>query len=130
MIAQVGIALLGVTAIWLSQSQRHSHRKYACLFGLASQPFWFWSAVEAGQWGVFVLCCFYTLAWAQGVKNNWFDTIKTLRWEFAFARQMMRRTNLTFSDAWACAESWVDSYGTDDFTGEEAADEELSCWKD
>lgn len=71
MIAQLGIALLGVTAIWLSQSADQQRRKFACLFGLAGQPFWFWSAISAEQWGIFVLCCFYTVAWARGVKTNW-----------------------------------------------------------
>ena len=74
MIAQIGIALLGVTAIWLSQSADHKRRKFACLFGLAGQPFWFWSAVAAEQWGIFILCFFYTVAWARGVKTNWLSS--------------------------------------------------------
>jgi len=73
MMAQLGIALLGVTAIWLSQSRNQQMRRYACLFGLAGQPFWFWSAISANQWGIFVLCCFYTVAWGRGVKSNWID---------------------------------------------------------
>ena len=71
MIAQIFIALLGVTAIWLSQDANPARRRFACLFGLAGQPFWFWSAISAEQWGIFVLCCFYTVAWARGVKSNW-----------------------------------------------------------
>ena len=71
MIAQFAIALLGVTAIFLSQSGNHQQRKFACLFGLAGQPFWFWSAIIAEQWGIVLLCCFYTVAWARGVKSNW-----------------------------------------------------------
>lgn len=71
MIAQVFIALLGVTAIWLSQSKAQHTRKFACLFGLAGQPFWFWSAISAQQWGIVLLCCFYTVAWARGVYTNW-----------------------------------------------------------
>ena len=71
MIAQIFIALLGVTAIWLSQDVNPARRRFACLFGLAGQPFWFWSAISAEQWGFFVLCCFYTVAWARGVKSNW-----------------------------------------------------------
>lgn len=71
MIEQFGIALFGVTAIFLSQAKSAEQRKYACLFGLAGQPFWFWTAIKADQWGVLLLCCFYTVAWARGVKNNW-----------------------------------------------------------
>lgn len=73
MIAQFAIALFGVTAIFLSQSSDAKQRKFACLFGLISQPFWFWSAISAEQWGIFMLCCFYTVAWARGVKTNWLE---------------------------------------------------------
>lgn len=71
MIAQIAIALTGVTAIWLSQSQSAQARRFACLFGLAGQPFWFYSAWQAEQWGIFVLCILYTVSWARGVKTNW-----------------------------------------------------------
>jgi hypothetical protein len=73
MIEQIAIALFGVTAIFLSQSSDAGQRKYACVFGLIGQPFWFWSAINAEQWGIFVLCCFYTVAWARGVKSNWLE---------------------------------------------------------
>lgn len=72
MIAQIGIALFGVVAIWLSQATSESQRKYACLFGLCSQPFWFWSAYSAEQWGIFVLCVLYTVSWLRGLKQYWF----------------------------------------------------------
>lgn len=71
MISQLGIALLGVTAIFLSQSANKSHQKYACLFGLAGQPFWFYATITAQQWGMVALCCFYSVAWARGVKTHW-----------------------------------------------------------
>ncbi len=72
-IEQAGIALLGVTAIWLSQDGNPSRRRYACLFGLAGQPFWFYAAWSAQQWGVFLLCILYTWAWYKGVRNHWFS---------------------------------------------------------
>jgi len=68
---QIAIALTGVIAIWLSQDERESWRKYACLFGLVGQPFWFYSTYTAEQWGIFVLCIFYTFAWLKGFRNNW-----------------------------------------------------------
>ena len=70
MISQIFIALTGVIAIYLSQSSGDKV-KYACLFGLASQPFWFYSAYIANQWGIFILCIFYTFAWMKGVKTHW-----------------------------------------------------------
>lgn len=68
---QIGIAITGVVAIWLSQDKRDSWRRYACLFGLVGQPFWFYSAYSTEQWGIFILCIFYTWAWLKGVRNNW-----------------------------------------------------------
>ena len=73
LIGQAAIAFTGVTAIWLTQSKSPKARRFACLFGLAGQPFWFWSAISAEQWGIVTLCCFYTVAWARGVKTNWLD---------------------------------------------------------
>lgn len=73
MVAQIMIAALGVIAIWLSQSKRQVVRRYACLFGMAGQPFWFWSSISAEQWGIVLLSFFYTIAWAKGIKTNWID---------------------------------------------------------
>jgi hypothetical protein len=71
---QIAIAFTGVTAIWLSQSKNADWRRYACLFGLFGQPFWFYAAISAEQWGIVVLCCLYTVSWARGVLNNWIRT--------------------------------------------------------
>lgn len=71
MISQIFIALFGVTAIALSQSQLEQRRKWAPIFGLIGQPFWFYSAWETKQWGIFFLCFLYTLAWGKGFWNSW-----------------------------------------------------------
>ena len=68
---QIAIALTGAVAVWLSQDKRDTWRKWACIFGLIGQPFWFYSAWQAGQWGIFALCFLYTYSWARGFKNNW-----------------------------------------------------------
>ena len=70
-IDQIGIAVCGVTAIFLTQSSHERLRRYACLFGIAGQPFWFWSAISAQQWGIAALCCLYTFAWGKGVWTHW-----------------------------------------------------------
>lgn len=70
-IEQFGIALFGVTAIWLSQDSRPSVSKWACIFGLIGQPFWFYATWQAEQWGMFALCFLYSLAWGKGFKTNW-----------------------------------------------------------
>ena len=74
---QIAIALTGVIAIWLSQQEkRNDWKKYACLFGMAGQPFWFYTAYVNEQWGILVLCLFYTYAWWTGIKNNWLSPLQ------------------------------------------------------
>ena len=68
---QIAIAFTGVIAIWLTQQSKNALKRYACLFGLAGQPFWFYSAYNAEQWGILVLCFFYTYSWFVGFYNNW-----------------------------------------------------------
>lgn len=68
---QIGIALTGAIAIFLSQDRRESVRKWACIFGIAGQPFWFLATYRAGQWGMFALCFVYLASWMRGFKNNW-----------------------------------------------------------
>jgi len=70
---QIFIAFTGVTAIWLTQQKKEEWKKYACLFGLAGQPFWFYSAYTSESWGIFTLVLFYTYFWLLGVKNNWLN---------------------------------------------------------
>ena len=71
MIEQVMIGLTGVVAIWITQQGNLNIKKYACLFGIAGQPFWFYSAYQSEQWGIFILCMFYSYSWCVGVNNNW-----------------------------------------------------------
>jgi len=74
---QIAIALTGVVAIWLSQDERKSFRRYSSVFGLVGQPFWFYSAYMAEQWGIFILCFFYTYAWFKGFKTHWINKTDT-----------------------------------------------------
>lgn len=71
MIDQLGIACTGVVAIFLTQSKSERARSYACLFGMAGQPFWIYAAVDARQWGILFLNLFYMFAWAKGVWLHW-----------------------------------------------------------
>jgi hypothetical protein len=68
---QIGIAVFGVTAIFLSQAADEKHRRWACIFGIAGQPFWFYTAIVNQQWGVFALCFLYSWAWFKGVRTYW-----------------------------------------------------------
>jgi hypothetical protein len=71
MIDQIAIGLCGVTAVFLSQDKRESVRRYACLFGLASQPFWFWTTWHAHQYGIFSLSFLYAFSWVRGFYAHW-----------------------------------------------------------
>ncbi len=71
MIDQIGIALTGVCAVFLTQSSLANRRRWACIFGMIGQPFWFWAAIEARQPGVIFVCVLYTAAWAKGLWVHW-----------------------------------------------------------
>lgn len=68
---QVGIALCGVTAIFLSQDVRAERRRWSSVFGLSGQPFWFIETYNHQQWIVLGLCTLYTWSWARGFWNYW-----------------------------------------------------------
>ncbi len=65
-IPQLGITFTSATAVLLTQSTMPKRRKIACLFGLAGEPFWVWSTVEAHQWGILALVALYTFLWGKG----------------------------------------------------------------
>jgi len=71
MIEQIGIAACGVTAVFCSQDSRESVRRWACVFGLAGQPFWFYATFVAEQWGIFALSFLYAYSWLRGVRTYW-----------------------------------------------------------
>lgn len=71
MMAQISIGLLGVVAAFLSQDELAARRRYACLFGLAAQPFWFYATWKAQQYGIFALSFFYAASWLRGFINHW-----------------------------------------------------------
>ena len=68
---QILIAFTGVIAMFLTQQSNEGVKKFACLFGIAGQPFWFYSAYTNEQWGILMLCMFYSYSWCLGVYYNW-----------------------------------------------------------
>jgi hypothetical protein len=74
---QVGILATGVIAVWLTQHTRESWRRWACIFGLLGQPFWFFAAWKAEQWGILAISTLYTYAWARGIWTYWLASERT-----------------------------------------------------
>ena len=72
LLAQVGIGLPGLTAVYLTQQPRAHLRRYACLFGMLSQPFWFLTTIPNEQWGVVALNVVYTALWGRSIYRLWF----------------------------------------------------------
>jgi len=68
---QFFILITGVAAVFLTQQSEEEWKRYACLFGMAGQPFWFYFAYEAEAWGIFGNSILYTYCWGLGIKNNW-----------------------------------------------------------
>ena len=74
---QLGILVTGVIAVWLTQHKRESWRRWACIFGLLAQPFWFYAAWKAEQWGILAISTLYTYAWARGIWTHWLASERT-----------------------------------------------------
>jgi len=77
---QIGITFSGIIAIWLTQDKRATWRRWACIFGMLAQPFWFYAAWKAEQWGIFAMCTLYTYAWTRGLWIHWLGPYCQLRW--------------------------------------------------
>lgn len=70
-IDQIAIALFGAFAAWCSQERRESWRRWACIFGMLGQPFWFYASWKASQWGIFAVSVLYGAAWLRGLWVYW-----------------------------------------------------------
>jgi len=73
MIAQAFIGIFGMASIWLANDPRTNVRRWACIAGLAAQPFWIYATWQAGQWGIFALTFVYAAGWARGLKHQWIE---------------------------------------------------------
>lgn len=71
LIAQIVIAICGLSSVYLSQDARPAWRRWACIFGLCAQPAWLYATVAAEQWGIVCLVFVYTWGWYRGFRNFW-----------------------------------------------------------
>lgn len=71
MIEQVFIAVTELIAVGLLQAKTRQYRKWAAIFGLLGQPFWFYTSFQQEQWGVFLVCFCFLALWIKSLKDNW-----------------------------------------------------------
>lgn len=71
MLDQVVIGVCGIGSVWLSQSPSFSSRRWAPILGLAAQPFWLHTSLQAEQWGIVMLSFVYAAGWLRGLHTYW-----------------------------------------------------------
>lgn len=70
-LAQLAIALTCMSSIFLVNDPRPKVQRYACICGLISEPFWFYTTFVHHQWGIFAAAFVYTFSWGRGFYNQW-----------------------------------------------------------
>jgi hypothetical protein len=70
-ISQIAIPCMSLPAMWLANDHRPEVRKWGCVLGMLSEPFWFYTTIVNHQWGIFFAAFFYTYAWVRGFYNQW-----------------------------------------------------------
>jgi hypothetical protein len=74
-IAQALIALTSLLAVWMV-TRNEPWSKWGYVVGLVGQPFWLYSTLVAGQFGMFLVSALYTWFWAQEIWNEWFSATR------------------------------------------------------
>lgn len=69
-INQVFILLSSCSAIWFV-GRKEEWKRWGYIFGMIGQPFWLIETFKGEQWGIFVVCLWYTYSWGQGIWNYW-----------------------------------------------------------
>jgi len=62
---QAWILVTSMAAIWCVARTDSWHR-WGYVFGLASEPGWFYAAWQSGQWGTLLLCAWWSWSWGVG----------------------------------------------------------------
>lgn len=65
------ISVLSLTSIALAYYSKQDMRRYACLFGLAAQPFWIAHVVMSEAWGILPLTPAYTILYLAAIRTHW-----------------------------------------------------------
>jgi hypothetical protein len=70
-ISQIGIALFGVSAVFLVGVRNKRLARWGYVAGVCGQPFWMYATFVAEQWGIFLLTVVYSYCWVNGLRNHW-----------------------------------------------------------
>lgn len=89
-IAQVSILVLGLVAIFLVLKKN----KWGSVCGLLSQPFWFVTAYQHEQLGIFALNIGYFFVWSYGVWQGFVEARKIL----AKKKSVLSNRNIDLDD--------------------------------
>jgi hypothetical protein len=58
-------------AIWLTQHKKVAYRRFAYIFGPGPPAILVLQRLSGPAVGYFLLCIFYPMAWAHGIKTYW-----------------------------------------------------------
>ena len=67
---QIWIILFSASSIWFLSRLEH-WKRWGYILGLISEPAWFYTSISKEQYGVTLLCIWYTYAFVQGIYNYW-----------------------------------------------------------
>ena len=71
MISQIFLLAFSVTGVYCSASKEHRSLRWASVFGLMAQPFWFYQTYTHEQWGIFSLSFVFTGLYMKGFYIYW-----------------------------------------------------------
>jgi hypothetical protein len=70
-LVQLGIAVFGLSALFMAMGNVPLFRKWAPIVGLVGQVFWAMYAISVGAWGIGLLVLAYTAVYIYGVWVQW-----------------------------------------------------------
>lgn len=68
---QLGLAVFGLSAAWMSMGRSPRQRRWAPVVGLVGQPFWLAFAIHARAYGLLAVSIVFTLVYLRGVLVQW-----------------------------------------------------------
>ena len=80
-VSQVFAVVLGCWSLWLvnQHHKEHPNKRWACILGALSEPFWCYTLIYHGQWIALLVKLFYTYSWSIGIWNFWIKPAREKR---------------------------------------------------